>query len=33
MATTLPSNTVYQDPFFESGFVETITQNIAAFNA
>ena len=33
MATTLPSDMQYQDPFVQSGYVDKIQQNIAAFNA
>lgn len=33
MAATLPTDVKFRDPFFQSGFAETITQNIAAFNA
>lgn len=32
-AKTLPTDMKYRDPFFQSGYAETITQNINAFNA
>lgn len=33
MAVTLPTDTKFRDPFFQSGYAETIVQNINAFNA